>query len=238
VSVSVAPADTAAVLRAFVPTIDQFRESGAELRGPCPIHGGTRDSFSINVQTGAWCCHSECKRGGGLPDLVSLLSNCSLADALAEIDRILGRQPTTKNGRRVVAEYTYQDEDGNTLFQCVRTEPKGFFQRSPDGQGGWRAGKGALRGVRLVPYRLPKVIAADEVFIFEGEKDVETAERLGLVATCNPMGAGKWRPEFSEHFRGKRVIIVPDQDEPGQNHAAQVARNLIGVAREVRIVNL
>ncbi len=225
-----------AVLRAFVPRLNAFQQSGDELRGPCPIHDGARDSFSINVATGAWFCHSECNRGGGLADLVALLLHYSLPDALAEIDKILGRCPKAK--ARVVAEYSYQDESGNTLYQCVRTEPKGFFQRAPDGLGGWKKGKGAMDGVRLVPYRLPKVLAADEVFIFEGEKDAETAERLGFVGTCNPMGAGKWRTEFNEHFRGKRVVVVPDQDEPGRKHAAQVARNLLGVARQVRVVNL
>jgi hypothetical protein len=29
---------------------------GAEWRGACPIHGGLRDSFSLNAQTGAWFC--------------------------------------------------------------------------------------------------------------------------------------------------------------------------------------
>ncbi len=229
------PGDIDAVLRAFVPKLDTFEQTGDELRGPCPVHEGTRESFSINVDTGAWFCHSECQRGGGLADLVSLLSNCSLADALVEIDKILGRSPKAKVERRVVAEYSYQDESGKTLFQCVRTEPKGFFQRRPDGRGGWIKN---LNDVRLVPYRLPKVLAADEVFIFEGEKDVETAERFGLVGTCNPMGAGKWRREYNEYFRGKRAVIVPDQDEPGRKHAALVARNLLGIAREVRVVNL
>jgi hypothetical protein len=34
---------------------------------------------------------------------------------------------------------------------------------------------------------------------------------LGLVATCNAGGAGKWRPEYVEHFRGRRVVVLPDQ---------------------------
>jgi DNA primase len=238
VNASLTTSDIDAVLRAFVPRLDAFEQTGDELRGPCPIHDGARESFSINVATGAWFCFSECNRGGGLADLVSLLSNCSLSDALAEIDKILGRSPKANAERRIVAEYSYQDESGNTLYQCLRYEPKGFFQRAPDGLGGWKKGKGAMTGVRLVPYRLPKVLAADEVFVFEGEKDVETAERFGFVGTCNPMGAEKWRPEFNEHFRGKRVVVVPDQDEPGRRHAAQVVRNLFGVAREVRVVNL
>jgi hypothetical protein len=39
--------------------------------------------------------------------------------------------------RRIVAEYNYTDAAGNLLYQVVRTEPKGFLQRYPDGAGGW-----------------------------------------------------------------------------------------------------
>ena len=65
------------------------------------------------------------------------------------------------------------------------------------------------------------------VYIVEGEKDVHAIEAAGAVATCNPMGAGKWRPEFGKHLAGIRhAIIVADKDEPGREHALQV-RELI-----------
>ena len=79
-------------------------------------------------------------------------------------------------------------------FEVVRKPGKQFKQRRPDGNGGyvWN-----LRDVRRVLYRLPEVLEAfgpeRPIYVPEGEKDVEALERLGLVATCNPMGAGKWR---------------------------------------------
>ena len=77
----------------------------------------------------------------------------------------------------------------------VRYKPKAFRQRRPNGTGGWIWN---LDGVQLVPYRLPAVIAAvragQRVHLVEGEKDVATAETLGLVATCAPGGIGMgWR---------------------------------------------
>jgi hypothetical protein len=53
-----------------------------------------------------------------------------------------------------------------------------------------------VKGVRLVPYRLPAVLTAARVFVVEGEKDVQSIEKLGLVATCNAGGAGKWRDDY------------------------------------------
>lgn len=136
---------------------------------------------------------------------------------------------------KIVATYDYTDESGRVLFQCVRFEPKDFRQRQPDGKGGWTWN---LKGVRLVLYRLPEVVKASEVWIVEGEKDCDTLAPLGLCATCNPLGAEKWRDEYGEALRGKSIVIVPDNDAPGRRHAEQVARALQAVAASVKIVKL
>ena len=41
--------------------------------------------------------------------------------------------------------------------------------------------------------------------------------KLGVPATCNAGGAGKWRDELSESFRGADVVIIPDRD-PQKRH--------------------
>ena len=129
----------------------------------------------------------------------------------------------------------YRDEDGQLLFQVVRYEPKDFRQRHPDGQGGhiWN-----LKEVRRVPYRLPEVLQAQDVFISEGEKDVDNLAAKGITATTCPQGAGKWPADFAKYFRGKNVTILPDNDDPGRKHAAAIARNLQGAAATVKILEL
>jgi putative DNA primase/helicase len=84
-----------------------------------------------------------------------------------------------------------------------------------------------------VPYRLPEVVKADHVLIVEGEKDVESLRALNLAASCNPMGAGKWRAEYNGYFNGKSVSIILDNDEPGRKHAR--AKSLAGTARLVKM---
>ncbi len=59
----------------------------------------------------------------------------------------------------------------------------------------------------------------EPVFIVEGEKDADTLASLGLVATTNPGGAGKWRREYNGYLASRKVIILPDNDEAGENHA-------------------
>ena len=95
--------------------------------------------------------------------------------------------------------------------------------------------------MRLVPYRLPDLIAAGPergVLILEGEKDVDRAAGMGIIATTNAMGAGKWRSEYNEHFRGRSVCIIPDNDQHGREHAQQVATNLHGIAKNIKVVEL
>jgi len=140
--------------------------------------------------------------------------------------------------RRIVAPYDYRDEAGTLLYQAVRYRPKGFKQRRPDGAGGWIW---KLEGVRLVLYRLPELRAADPaatVYIPEGEKDVENLRALGFVATCNAMGAGKWRAEYNAFLRGRQVVILPHNDKAGAHHARTVASALVGIAASVKVLDL
>src|SRR5205823_4617255 len=115
---------------------------------------------------------------------------------------------------RVIAMYDYTNEDGKVLHQTVRYEPRKFSQRRPDPDrpGRWIEN---LKGVTLVPYRLDLLTKADDgtrVYIGEGEKDVDQLVKSGVTATTNPMGALKWRNEFSPHLRGKHVVVLPDHD--------------------------
>ncbi|MCL6622876.1 MAG: hypothetical protein K6T55_12375, partial [Syntrophobacterales bacterium] len=139
-----------------------------------------------------------------------------------------------------MAEYDYRDAQGRLLYQVVRLEPKTFRQRRPDPgtPGAWIWN---LSGVEPVLYRLPELLAADPaapVFILEGEKDADRLAAQGLITTTNPQGAGKWRVSFNKHFAGRRVIILPDNDQPGRDHAQVVARNLHGVAASVKVLDL
>ena len=147
------------------------------------------------------------------------------------------REPST--GLKIVDSYNYVDENDQLLFQVVRLEPKSFRQRRPDGKGGWLWSRG---GLRRVLYRLPAIRPAidrrETIFLVEGEKDVHSLERIGLVATTNPGGTGKWRPEYTEMLRGTDVVLIGDHDDAGRDHVALVAAALHGIARRVLVLDL
>ena len=168
---------------------------------------------------------------------------------------------------KVVATYSYIDEHGELLYEVQRVEPgrdgkkKEFRQRRPhplDGAWVWGINAGSyyrrngewypakdgvgddeLPAVRRVLFRLPEVLQAETVYVVEGEKDVLTLAAGGLVATTNSGGSqNKWLPEYSESLRGKQVVVIPDNDEPGKKHAAEVVKALKGIAGEALIVSL
>lgn len=141
----------------------------------------------------------------------------------------------------IEAAYDYRDERGMLLFQVVRLVGKNFRQRKPDGYGGF---DWSTAGVRRVLYQLPALLAAprDAMFyIVEGEKDADTIRAAGGIATCNPMGAGKWSmvdENARQALAGRHVVIILDRDDAGRAHGAQVAAALHGVAATLRLLEL
>jgi hypothetical protein len=165
----------------------------------CPAHDDQNPSMGFAIFTDdsvSLKCHAGCNTG----EILQALGNFAKRDLF----------PPRLNGRQIVAAYDYTDERGKLLFQAVRFEPKDFRQRRPDGKGGWVWN---LDSVRRVPYRLPKVVAAVKqrirLRVVEGEKDADRFAEVGLCATTNPGGAGKWKGEYNEFLKGAHVAAIP-----------------------------
>jgi putative DNA primase/helicase len=208
--------------------------SEGEARARCPHHNDRRPSLCVNVESGLWNCHAGCG-GGTVFDFEMSLAHVEFAEAKKRIFEAIGRHESPASGERTIAAtYDYFDEQGVLRYQIVRFQPKGFAQRRPDGEGGWVWN---MDGVRHLPYGLPKLMSASEVFVVEGEKDVNRLASEDVVAATNSGGAGKWRPEFAEFFKDKHVVIVPDNDDAGRKHANDVVQSLHSVA-SVKVVHL
>ncbi len=97
-----------------------------------------------------------------------------------------------------------------------------------------------FRDCPRVPYRLPKLLNAETVYLPEGEKDVHTLEEWGLVASCNPGGSGNSHlyAGWGDYFRDHHIVIPFDNDGPGREHAVAKAEALLSVVASVRIVGL
>jgi putative DNA primase/helicase len=221
---------------------------------PCPVCGGHDRSprgagercYGFLSDDGEWAHCTRDEHAGGLernagseayPHKLTGDCKCGARHGLDSGPERNSRRRKGQRGR-IVATYDYRDEGGNLLYQTVRYEPKGFSQRRPNGRGRWEWN---LQGIRLVLYRLPELIATPQdrlVLVCAGEKDTDRAHELGFTATTNPLGEGKWREEYSEHFEGRTAAVIAHKDPPGAKHAEDVAQSLYGKAASVKVVEL
>jgi len=196
------------------------RKSGAGWVALCPGHDDKDPSLSLRDADGKVLahCHAGCDQR-------------AVIDAL----KVLGLWPEREQQRVIVATYDYTDEAGQTLYQVIRTEPKGFYQRRPDGIGGWINKKSDHQ----VLYHLPEVLQSPIVFVVEGEKDAEKLREYGFAATTNAGGAkAPWLSDYTEALRGREVILVPDNDPPGWRRVSIIAKALLGSAARIRVFDL
>ena len=90
-------------------------------------------------------------------------------------------------------------------------------------------------------YRLPQLTQADPatpVLLVEGEKDVQTVERLGYLATTSPGGAKNWQDRYAPPLAGRTVIIVPDNDSDGERYCKDAGASLLAVGCTVKVCRL
>lgn len=170
------------------------------------------------------------------------LVTCFSTHSYADICRALGFDSLTyglqaKQPHLVeVCHYDYPDYDGTLLYQIVRYIPKTFKVRRPDATGGWIWNIGPKKVLYHLPDLVTACIYGETIFLCEGEKDADNAFlHFGTPGTTCPFGAGKWLPEYSEMLRGCNVVVVPDNDGPGQIHATQVCASLNGIAKSLKI---
>jgi DNA primase len=71
---------TAGEVSAYYRTrVTQVLQRGRRWSGPCAIHGGKDNNFSVDSETGLWYCFSQCGRGG---DIIALERELAGADFL------------------------------------------------------------------------------------------------------------------------------------------------------------
>jgi hypothetical protein len=223
----------------------KVRKQGKEFKCQCPAHEDGKASLQVGYgEKGAVLhCHAGCTTEAIMGKL-ELPMESMFTDYGERTDRdprleqhhnLRGAAP------RAEATYIYDDENGNVLFRVERQPGKKFIQARPDPHqpGNWLY---TLGDTRRVLYHLQNVLgaakAAEKVWLVEGEKDVHTLEEQGLIATCNPMGAGKFKREHAEYLAGANVVILPDNDTPGKDHARVVTEYLRDTARSVKTIEL
>ena len=84
---------------------DQFKRSGDNLSGPCPIHRGTNPTqFRVSVSKNIWNCFSECKHGGNVLDFIVRMENVTIHAAALKAMEWFGLDADAMSGGSEEAE--------------------------------------------------------------------------------------------------------------------------------------
>lgn len=135
--------------------------------------------------------------------------------------------PQTWHGAPLRHEWPYLDRDGSTVLGIVaryekppaKKEVIPFFQ--PDGNG-WKSGHAAESGWPL--YGLHSLARDSDLFIVEGEKCAAALHSLGFRAVTSPGGCkAAAKADWTPLDGCQRVIILPDNDDPGKAYCDEVA---------------
>lgn len=237
--------------------LDNVKSQGSGYIARCPFHDDNENSLSVNESSDGkvlYHCHAGCDQDmltEGFKEMGGLLTNKQARvvgmHEVTQSKSVLNRPKMEPKSPLIWMEkaiYNYQAKDGIILYRVVRFEAidgdgktkKRFMQERPDMDRPGRWIKN-LEGINRVLYNLPN-LNEQTVFFVEGEKDADNLIELGLTATCVSGGANNWRRELSVEFKGKNVIIIPDNDGPGKKLAQKVYEDSSIIAKSVKILNL
>ena len=117
-------------------------------------------------------------------------------------------------------EYHYHDPYGKVVGIKVREETK-------SGKKIWWTKPLEKAGI---PYNLHKLHNQKMVFVLEGEKCCQLFETFtGFPATCGPNGSNvdSNTIAYLKMQKVKRVVIIPDNDSPGEQYAQRFAQECL-----------
>lgn len=222
-------------LQDILSRLDVKSGSGGQYMARCPCHNDRQASLSVGV-------------GNDGRVLIHCFAGCDTADIMEELGLTMRDLFVDLKPGDVFPVYDKPADKTAAHFEAEYIYPSGLKKvkmRNPDGSkycywlhrdGSHWANKrnGIEPGLYATAYPLP-----DDVYLVEGEKDVETMRALGASAASLPDGAkSKWRSEYGDAMRGRRVVIIQDNDAPGKEFAQRVAGELHGIAQSMKALDL
>ncbi len=215
----------------FLQRLDNVKGGPSQFTARCPAHKDEHNSLSVhNGNNGRilFFCHAGCSFSSIIEVMGLRMEDVMPKRERSETNLQNCKKDSTLDKHIPEACYQYHDSTNNLLFEVVRYPNKHFRQRRYENE----IPVYNLNGIEPVLYRLPDILDKiskknADIYLCEGEKDAERLCTFGYTATTAPMGAGKWRPQYTESLHGaERVILLPDHDEAGYRHAMQVGEAL------------
>lgn len=184
----------------------------------CPACGG--NDFTFDEENGSYNCWNDASN-----------------KHRAEIRNVLSPMKRWERPPRIASSYKfpYKNRDGQEVLVVSRDDTSGkkiirqeYPTVSPDAPQR-KAQIGELRAT-VMPYRYEEALAAVAVkksplFLVEGELSCDKMWSIGLPAVTFLGGSGQYRSngDYTTLFKGHRIVLCPDRDEPGVALMKEVA---------------
>ena len=205
--------------------LEIVKETSTDYHCTCPICGD--GGFKIDKKSGKYFTHK-----------------CSCMDTPAGKKAVIKAIAPRDNNKKAIRPkqirtWIYSDRSGNPLVRVCREDfgdgqtPK-RWQEHWDGEK-WVKGTKGIKRENIPIYKYQEVKEAltegaatpsaqgQTIFIAEGEPACDALWDLGLPATTNIGGAGKWKASDSKDLAGAKVVLCPDRDKPGVKHTEAIA---------------
>lgn len=214
---------------------------GDKAQARCPCHDDKQASLTITKGRTRTLIH--CHAGCNFEDIIQKVG-LKTQDLYFE-ERPLGsnwkRYIESREHRKIEAVYNYvSSANGEYAFTKIRMQDKRMIygvlcnDRFTYGLGGKH--RKDLKSVYGDLRVLNKAIAEGKpIFIPEGEKDTDSLTKRGYIALTYG-GSGDWQSEFATLFKGAKVYILADNDEPGRKVANAILSDLKGVAKSAKVI--
>ena len=235
----------------FISHYSIIKDSKSELQCLCPNCG--KDKLYISCaesrsKPGTHVMLLDCKHGCKCKDIIS-------AAGLEPKDLYLTQLRRAQSWKSCadIRSHIYNNADGTIFarkdvykFHSVCIGKKSYYPG--DKQALWYLydhnlkkfnDKAGLQHQKAPLYHLNHISEAKTVFIPEGEKDVETLEKLGYAATTNGGGASEnWKNAgYARYLKNAEMIyILCDNDDPGREHGVRVANYLQASGLQCKVI--
>ena len=174
----------------LLPKLEGIRKSGGSYMARCPAHDDNQASLSITEgkeHPVVLNCKAGCETDGHPRQDRAHVGGP--VQATGERDQASGRVDPLRRGCRGLRLHGRGQQPAvpGAPYDRTSSSPQRVPDRTRKSGYRWKLGD-----TRRVLYRLPKIIEAvkdgEIIWVVEGEKDVHSLERAGVVATCNPGG--------------------------------------------------
>ena len=238
---------------------DYIKEITAKSKGKnqfvCPFCGSGTGSdgtgaFTYYPETNTYNCF-KCSENGDIFKLYAYVNHLDIVndfprivDELSQKYNIIANTPNNAKVQTSSREHIYKNADGSIFGKKVINKfsdgSKNAFWTLFDNKTKNFHSIGGLSGQKAPLYNadLLQTRTDNTVYIVEGEKDADTLVKLGLLATTVPNGAGfsKWLDIYNNGLQERDIIILTDNDEAGRQYGETIAKNVIKIAKSVKII--